>query len=523
MILLKNTDPTSAENRPNEPGKAGPVLDEVAIEMYETRLKDLQEKLNRSYVLLLPQSGNLLTQPALHRSKDKCTALQTDNEMLLKAQTKSVSEKQDIVEFLRIELANYEKNLAMVEERLAQVEQENQALVRSHASEVDTLNDHAKQDRDAMAARLTKLLTELGELSEFRGKKGVLEAELQGLVTELEQRERAHKVDLNAMERKFLQDKHQLRKDMIMRVNDAVASFRQVADNQMAETTKRAIRENLQITSQLRKMSAKTVELMAENEQLRVSNMKLKMDNSISTETQQELAKKSKTSQIIVRKLLKKLRELGHETVIDDIGPIPALLADTSTMKPKEVQSPGGGHRPQSAKSPSTAVTKELAELRQENGQLQAYAERTHELVSTLCDQLLSVYKEQGTPRNNKSPAKPTNEDFTYRPVRTLVNDLRAMRASITLHYPGSPNAPGRPAAASHAMSPPRHGGVDHDTGFAPAVEEDESDRQSGSGGNGSTGRSPEHYGKNKSPRKAAPMSPKDISTRPRRITLDAV
>ena len=49
---------------------------------------------------------------------------------------------------------------------------------------------------------------------------------------------------------------------MVMRVNQVAAEFRKVSNKQMAETTKRTIRENVSINAQLGKMSDKTMELI---------------------------------------------------------------------------------------------------------------------------------------------------------------------------------------------------------------------------------------------------------------------
>ena len=51
-----------------------------------------------------------------------------------------------------------------------------------------------------------------------------------------------------------------------MRVNQVAAEFRKVSNKQMAETTKRTIRENVSINAQLGKMSDKTLELIQVHE-----------------------------------------------------------------------------------------------------------------------------------------------------------------------------------------------------------------------------------------------------------------
>ena len=43
--------------------------------------------------------------------------------------------------------------------------------------------------------------------------------------------------------------------DMIVKVNQVAADFRRVSNKQMADTTKRTIRENVSINAQLQKMS----------------------------------------------------------------------------------------------------------------------------------------------------------------------------------------------------------------------------------------------------------------------------
>lgn len=55
---------------------------------------------------------------------------------------------------------------------------------------------------------------------------------------------------------------YSLKKEMVMRVNQVAAEFRKVSNKQMAETTKRTIRENVSINAQLGKMSDKTMELI---------------------------------------------------------------------------------------------------------------------------------------------------------------------------------------------------------------------------------------------------------------------
>lgn len=53
---------------------------------------------------------------------------------------------------------------------------------------------------------------------------------------------------------------------MIVKVSQVAAEFRRVSNKQMADTTKRTIKENVSINNQLQKMSKKVTELVDEND-----------------------------------------------------------------------------------------------------------------------------------------------------------------------------------------------------------------------------------------------------------------
>jgi hypothetical protein len=53
---------------------------------------------------------------------------------------------------------------------------------------------------------------------------------------------------------------------MIVKVSQVAAEFRRVSNKQMADTTKRTIKENVSISSQLQKVSDKVLELIEDND-----------------------------------------------------------------------------------------------------------------------------------------------------------------------------------------------------------------------------------------------------------------
>lgn len=88
-----------------------------------------------------------------------------------------------------------------------------------------------------------------------------------------------------------------MKKEMFAKVNLVAGEFRKVSDIQMAETTKRAIRENVTVNQQLGRMSDKTMELLRENEALRGREKDLKLQLEVLEFNERELAKKNISGQ----------------------------------------------------------------------------------------------------------------------------------------------------------------------------------------------------------------------------------
>ena len=74
------------------------------------------------------------------------------------------------------------------------------------------------------------------------------------------------------------------------------------------KTTKRALRENVAITSQLKKMSSKTMDIMQENKVLSQKVAKLTSLNALLGQSEQELAKRNQSNQGVIKMLVEKLR-----------------------------------------------------------------------------------------------------------------------------------------------------------------------------------------------------------------------
>lgn len=96
---------------------------------------------------------------------------------------------------------------------------------------------------------------------------------------------------------------------MVAKVNSVAAEFRKVSDIQMAETTKRAIRENVSVNQQLSKMSDKTIAFIRENEQLKQKEKDLQRKVEILEYSNQELTRKNVSCQKVLRLMRDKVGE----------------------------------------------------------------------------------------------------------------------------------------------------------------------------------------------------------------------
>ncbi|KAH6588058.1 hypothetical protein BASA50_010921 [Batrachochytrium salamandrivorans] len=265
------------------------AMDSLTLEYFETKVRDMTEK--------------------IVRMKQKCEDLTKENEALSNAQTKFNHDKQDIVEFLNIKVRDHEKMISGLELKAHHLEEEKHDIAIRSKNEVDHIRTSMQLELENMQTQCTKFKSELSELTAFSAKKKEMELQIVQCKDLLENKRIEYRDTIHNIERKVLQDKNQMKREMLQKVNEAVANFRRVADQQMAETTKRAIRENMAITSQLKKMSCKTIELIGENDELKVKITKLKISNSLLTGSEQELVKRSQANQRVIKMLVEKLKE----------------------------------------------------------------------------------------------------------------------------------------------------------------------------------------------------------------------
>ena len=87
---------------------------------------------------------------------------------------------------------------------------------------------------------------------------------------------------------------------MRVKVGAVAAEFRKVSDQQIADTTRRTIQENVTVNQQLEKMSSKIVQLLEDNDALKRKEKQLRREVELLEVSEKEFAKKSKSQQKVV-------------------------------------------------------------------------------------------------------------------------------------------------------------------------------------------------------------------------------
>lgn len=153
-----------------------------------------------------------------------------------------------------------------------------------------------------------------------------MEEHMSGLEKSLEDKDRDFKEMVHATERKMLQEKTQMKKEVIQKVNDFAQRYHEASEQEMAETTKKAIKENVMIKAHLRKLNARLSDLMLENETLRERNKRLKDASSSMDKAQDNVLRKHAVNQKFMRVLIEKLKQ-NDKTLEEAIAKFKADIA----------------------------------------------------------------------------------------------------------------------------------------------------------------------------------------------------
>ncbi|XP_015753145.1 PREDICTED: uncharacterized protein C9orf117 homolog [Acropora digitifera] len=284
----KKSGKKSAKTSPSR-APSSDVLNELSKEYFLIQIRDLEAR--------------------LARYQKKCDELELANQDYRSQYEQQTTDKKEIVSFLKKQLEQRADEIADLQDRLIGLQQAKDAEKDQYEVQLATLRTEMQEIKDQLTSENMVLGGKLASLEEFRVQKEDLMAKFAKMEEELETQQKDHKEVIYNLERKAVVDKDRLKKEMVLRLNQVAAEFRKVSNKQMAETTKRTIRENVSINAQLAKMSDKTMELIQENDELKSKEKKMKLHIDMLEYNEKELAKKNSSNQKIIRMLAEKAKQ----------------------------------------------------------------------------------------------------------------------------------------------------------------------------------------------------------------------
>ncbi|KAM4019038.1 cilia- and flagella-associated protein 157 [Anomaloglossus baeobatrachus] len=271
-----------------EPSKPEPVP-EGSKEHYQLQIQDLEGRVDRYQKKL----DEISVQESFFQAQfDQLT-----------------SDKKEIVSFLKRTLNQRVDEIADLSEQLSSVQQAKEAEKTAYEEQLGQMRHECQETKEKLMSENMLLAGKLAALEEFRVQKENLMAKFAALEEKLRKQEEEHKETMYRLEKKAVLDKDRLKKEMVHKVNTVAAEFRRVSNDQMAETTKRAIRENVAVSSQLAKMSEKSLMLIEENDLLKEDRAELRKQVEMLEENERELARNNVSNQKVIRMLTEQCQQ----------------------------------------------------------------------------------------------------------------------------------------------------------------------------------------------------------------------
>ena len=310
-----------------------PPFDDTSKEFYLIQIRDLEGRVSRYQA--------------------KCDKLLESNEDMEKQLQQQMEDQESIMTLLKKKIQEQSAQQLELEEAMTALREEKELELEKLQHEITAVREEAQDRLDQMLSENTVLRGTLDSLEEYRLNKASYDENLQKLQDTIKKQQKNFDEHIYQLDKQAVLDKDRslsllfspslflpssltlrslppspllslppyislfsitfvlfhyflllthhiycrLKKEMVGKVNLVAAEFRKMSDLQMADTTKRAIQENITINVQLQKMSEKTTELVKENERLATREKDLKRQLEIAESTEKEATCKNISNQ----------------------------------------------------------------------------------------------------------------------------------------------------------------------------------------------------------------------------------
>jgi len=239
----------------------------------------------------------------------RAQALATTTELKKKLESE-IANQEDIFEYLRGEIHNKNNLINELQDKNMALLEDQERLTQEHERSQQELADRSMEEKAVLQQEVTSVRAELKKVETFIRKEAELEEELKNKKRLLAEGRQEHTTSISDLERKHVQEKDRLKKEMLLKLRETKANLLKMTDNQLDTTTKRTIAENEQMSSELAWQSKETEKLIRKNDKLMSENASLKRELSLHRQTEEGFARKVNVYQKTIKTLLVKLNDL---------------------------------------------------------------------------------------------------------------------------------------------------------------------------------------------------------------------
>nr|XP_020821099.1 cilia- and flagella-associated protein 157-like isoform X2 [Phascolarctos cinereus] len=278
MAPKKKGEGKKKKKKKTEIQAATKAIEEVVTEtqeFYHIQIRDLENRLDRY--------------------KEKWDEFSQQDKVFQEEFNQLAHNKKEVVSFLKRTLNQRVDEIADLNSQLQGLQISKEMEKDAFEARLAQVRHEFQETKDQLTMENIMLGGKLAALEEFQFQKADLLAKFSLLEDQLKKQRDDYKSYVCHMERKALMDKERLRKDIIHRINTVAAEFRRFSSSQMAETTKRAIRENVTVALGLAKINSGNLEQIKENNVLKESKEELCKQLALLERDEKTMAKNSLT------------------------------------------------------------------------------------------------------------------------------------------------------------------------------------------------------------------------------------
>ncbi|XP_020821098.1 cilia- and flagella-associated protein 157-like [Phascolarctos cinereus] len=301
MAPKKKGEGKKKKKKKTEIQAATKAIEEVVTEtqeFYHIQIRDLENRLDRY--------------------KEKWDEFSQQDKVFQEEFNQLAHNKKEVVSFLKRTLNQRVDEIADLNSQLQGLQISKEMEKDAFEARLAQVRHEFQETKDQLTMENIMLGGKLAALEEFQFQKADLLAKFSLLEDQLKKQRDDYKSYVCHMERKALMDKERLRKDIIHRINTVAAEFRRFSSSQMAETTKRAIRENVTVALGLAKINSGNLEQIKENNVLKESKEELCKQLALLERDEKTMAKNSLTHIKVIQLLSEKCQEQQHAEIEAD-------------------------------------------------------------------------------------------------------------------------------------------------------------------------------------------------------------